>query len=375
MDKIEKRIEDAYSKLGLREPFIAAVMTRIPRVVDPKTPTAATDGTVVKFGPDFVEKLDNAELFGLVLHEALHVVLMHMWRRGDRDSSLWNYANDAIINAYILSRGYSLPAGGVHVGWVTESMDSETVYKRLKKDEEENKAAGGGKPKYDAGGFDGKGDISDAPNEATKSDLEATIAAAAQMAKDCGHTSGLIESILKSVGKPSIDWRDELRALLTSAAANDYTYRRPSRRFISQGLYMPSLHSDALGGLLIAIDSSGSMSQKELSQIAAEVEQIKEDMNPEFIEVVYCDTQVKNTQRFDREDTVELKCTGGGGTRFRPVFDYLANMADKVEGLVYFTDMEGNLDECVEPECPVIWANTQYRVRSAPFGVVANVQV
>ena len=370
MDKIEKRIEDAYSKLGLKEPFIAAVMTRIPRRIDKTIPTAGTDGTVVLFNPDFVEKLDNAELFGLVLHEALHVVLMHMWRRGDRVMRLWNYANDAIINAYILSRGYSLPAGGVHVRWVTESMGSETVYARLKKDEEE-----AGEPKYDAGGFDGEGDISDAPNEATKSDLEATIAAAAQMAKDCGHTSGLIESILKSVGKPSIDWRDELRALLTSAAANDYSYRRPSRWFISQGLYLPSLHSDALGGLLIAIDSSGSMSQKELAQIAAEVEQIKADMNPEFIEVVYCDTQVKNTQRFDREDTVELKCTGGGGTRFRPVFDYLANMTDKVEGLVYFTDMEGNLDECVEPECPVIWANTQYRVRSAPFGVVANVQV
>jgi predicted metal-dependent peptidase len=206
MDKIEKRIEDAYSKLGLKEPFIAAVMTRIPRRIDKTIPTAGTDGTVVLFNPDFVEKLDNAELFGLVLHEALHVVLMHMWRRGDRVMRLWNYANDAIINAYILSRGYSLPAGGVHVRWVTESMGSETVYARLKKDEEE-----AGEPKYDAGGFDGEGDISDAPNEATKSDLEATIVAAAQMAKDCGHTSGLIESILKSAGKPSI-CADQLKA-------------------------------------------------------------------------------------------------------------------------------------------------------------------
>jgi len=370
METTEKRIENAYSKLGLKEPFIAAVMTRVPRKIDDTVPTAGTDGTVVLFNPDFVDKCTNPELFGLVLHEALHVVLMHMWRRGDREMRLWNYANDAIINAYIRSRGYSLPAGGVHVRWVTEGMDSETVYKRLKKDEEE-----AGEPQYDSGGFDGEGDISDAPTEATKSDLEATIAAAAQMAKDCGHGSGIIDNILKSVGKPSVDWRDELRALMTSAAASDYTYRRPSRRFIGQGLYLPSLHSEALGGILVGIDSSASMSQKELSQIATEVQQICEDLTPEFVEVVYCDTKIMHTQRFEQGDDIELRCKGGGGTRFKPVFDRLQDTDAHIQGLIYFTDMEGDMSECDEPPCPVIWANTGAREYTAPFGVVTNVQV
>ena len=174
---MSEQLEIAYSKLGLKEPFIAAVMTRIKREVSDKVPTAGTDGACVWYNPDFIADLTPAELFGLVLHESLHVVLMHMWRRGSRDMRLWNYANDAIINAYIRSRGYSLPSGGVYVDWVKDDMDSEYVYRQLKKEEEEE-----GEEKFDSGGFDGEGDITDAPDDATKADLESTIAASAQMA-------------------------------------------------------------------------------------------------------------------------------------------------------------------------------------------------
>ena len=53
------RLDTAYSKLGLREPFIAAVMTRIKREVSDEVSTAATDGTRVIYNPDFIEKQSN----------------------------------------------------------------------------------------------------------------------------------------------------------------------------------------------------------------------------------------------------------------------------------------------------------------------------
>ena len=119
----QERIDLAYSKLGLREPFIAAVMTRVKREINnTKVTTAGTN------------KQNDEQVFGLVLHESCHVVLMHMWRREGRDPSLWNYANDAIINAYIRSRGYSLPDNGVDVRWVRDEHSSEYVYEKLKKD-------------------------------------------------------------------------------------------------------------------------------------------------------------------------------------------------------------------------------------------------
>lgn len=388
------RIELAYTKLGLREPFIAAVMTRVKREVSDTVPTAATNGTWCRYNPDFCAKWSDEQLFGLVLHESCHVVLMHMWRREGRDASLWNVANDAIINAYIKARGYQLPDGGVHIGWVQETNSSEQVYEKLKqqqqKDQQEAKQKGGkgqGQPgqgdeqsddtageQQDAGGFDGTGDLVDADDEATATDMEATIAAAAATARECGQSSSMIDRVLEKLGAPKVRWQDVLRSMITEASASDYTYQRPNRRFIGAGLYMPSLHSqDQMGGLVVGFDTSGSITQNDANRIARELNAITDDLRPEFVEVVYCTDRVTGTQRFDRDDTVVLKPKGSGGTRFKPVFDHVASMDDRVIGLVYFSDLEGDLDEIPQPEYPVIWANIGPREYNTPFGTAVMV--
>lgn len=377
---IEKRLETAYSKLSLKEPFIAAVMSKVERKICPTTcPTAGTDGKTAWYNPEFIEPLTARELFGLVLHESLHVVLMHMWRRGDRDPSIWNRANDAIINAYILKSGYALPSGGVHIDWVTDDMDSEYVYNKLKQNDDsesnDSEQGDGEEGQADAGGFDGTGDLIDAPTEASVSDIEATIAASARMAKECGHGSSIVDKVLSKLGQSKKDWRTELRAMMTSSSQADYSYRRPSRRFIGQGIYLPSLYSEGLGGILFGIDISGSMTDDELNQINAEITQIADDLQPEFVEVVYCNTDVRSTQRFERGEEVELSCSWGGGTRFKPVFDYLENMEQRPVGMIYFSDLCGDLNECKEPDIPVIWANTSTYKTEVPFGVLTTVEI
>lgn len=386
VNAIQEKIDLTYSKLGIREPFVAAVMTRVKREITDVISTAATDGKRVLYNPEFVDNLTAEQAFGLTLHEALHIILMHMWRRGDRDPKLWNIANDAIINAYIKNRGYSLPEGAVFIRWVRDDMDSEYVYRRLKQeqdddggdnggdgdDDDDNDGGGSGR---DSGGFDGKGDLMDAPDDATRADLEATIMASAQMAKDSGNGSSLIDKILKATGKSNVDWRNETRAMMTAASANDYTYRRFSRRFVGSGLYLPALYSDALGGIIVGIDVSASMSQSELNQIATELQEIVDDLRPEYVHVLYCDTNIVGEIRFELGDDIVLELKGGGGTRFKPVFDYVNEMDTIPVGIIYFTDMEGNLDECPEPSCPVIWANTSGKTYTAPFGVVTNVEI
>lgn len=385
-----ERIELAYTKLGLREPFIAAVMTRVKREVSDTVPTAATNGTWCRYNPDFCAKWSDEQLFGLVLHESCHVVLMHMWRREGRDPALWNLANDAIINAYIKARGYQLPDGGVRIGWVQETHSSEQVYEKLKQQQEKDKqnqakqqgGKGQGQPgddssegqPQDAGGFDGTGDLVDAVDDATATDMEATIAAAAATARECGQSSSLIDRILSKLGQPKVRWQDVLRSMITEASASDYTYQRPNRRFIGAGLYMPSLHAmDQMGGLVVGFDTSGSITQKDADRIATELRAIVEDLSPEFVEVVYCTDRVTGTQRFERDDPVELKPKGTGGTRFKPVFDHVASMDDRVIGMVYFTDLEGDLDEIPHPEYPVIWANIGQREYNTPFGTAVMV--
>ena len=378
MSSLQDRIDLAYSKLGLREAFIAAVMTRIKREVSDKVSTAGTNGSWVRFNPTWCEPLTDEELFGLVLHESCHVVLMHMWRRESRDPRLWNYANDAIINAYIRSRGWQLPKGGVHLKWVKEEHSSEYVYNKLK---EEQQQSGGGSGDGDGddeqdgmgGGFDGQGDLEDAQDEATRVDMEATIVAAAKMAKECGQGSSLIDRVLEHVGESKVRWQDVTRSMLTESAAADYSYLRPSRRFIGSGLYLPSLRSDALGGLAIGFDTSGSMGPRECNQIAAELQAIVDDLNPAFVEVAYCDSRVTHVERFERDEPLQLHPKGGGGTRFQPVFEHFAKTDERYCGMIFFTDMEGYLDECEEPSHPVIWADIGHSHPDAPFGTRVEV--
>jgi predicted metal-dependent peptidase len=442
-----KRVETAYNKLGIREPFVAAVMSKIKRevVVDPRIPTAATNGAWVKYNPNFTAKCSDPQLFGLVLHESLHVILMHMWRRGQRHPGLWNYANDAIINLYIRSRGYELPENGVDVKWVTEAMSSELVYKRMKDElpepPEKPEPPAGGKPCEDGegegegeeegeegddkggsgsgggdddddsaddgsgsgsgsgsggsadgsggdegpeddgipkGGWDNSGDLLDADDEASKADLEATIITAAQMAKTCGQGSALIDRILGDIGKPSVDWEDVCREMLTSSARTDFSFSRPNRRYVWQNIFMPSLLSEAVGALLIGFDVSGSMSQSEANQVAAEITAIASDLNPEFVEVVYCDTRITKVERFEQGDDVVLNVVGGGGTAFAPVFDYLAASEEQYAGMIYFTDMCARTSHLVQPDIPVIWADTSGhygKENPPPFGVVVEVKL
>ena len=378
MSNLSDRIDVAYSKLGLRESFIAAVMTRVKREVSDKVSTAGTNGTWVRFNPAFCDPLNDEELFGLVLHEACHVVMMHMWRREGRDPSLWNYANDALINAYIRSRGWQLPKGGVDLRWVREHMSSEEVYAKLKENPPPpSSGSGSGDGKGDgtpnAGGFDGKGDLEDAQDEATRVDMEATIVAAAKMAKECGQGSSMIDRILDNVGQPNVRWQDVTRSMMTESSAADYTYLRPSRRFIGSGLYMPSLRTDSLGGLAIGFDTSGSMGPKECNQIAAEIQAIVDDLQPSFVEVAYCDSSVTRVERFERDDKLELRPKGGGGTRFQPVFEHFENTGERYCGMIFFTDMEGDLAECEEPAYPVIWADIGHSHPSEPFGTRVTV--
>jgi predicted metal-dependent peptidase len=138
---------------------------------------------------------------------------------------------------------------------------------------------------------------------------------------------------------------------------------------------MPSLYSEAMGGLVVGVDTSGSIGPHELDQIAGEITAIAQDCNPDWVEVVYCDTCVGHTERFEQGEPIKLHPKGGGGTRFKPVFDYTNSINDRIAALIYFTDLEGNVDECEEPEYPVIWAVTSRRKMEVPFGTSVKVTV
>ena len=134
MQSAEQKLELAAGRLVLAMPFVATIFSSMRRELTDQVPTAATNGLSVKFNPEFVDKLTVDELIFVCAHEAMHVILLHSYRLGERNPELWNIAGDAVINAALIETPGlfgTMPKAGVLIDWVKPEHDTEWVYQKL----------------------------------------------------------------------------------------------------------------------------------------------------------------------------------------------------------------------------------------------------
>jgi predicted metal-dependent peptidase len=159
-----------------------------------------------------------------------------------------------------------------------------------------------------------------------------------------------------------------------NAARNDYSWNPPNRRYVHAGLYLPSVKNEELPEIVIAVDTSGSISQGELDQFAAEVSAVLQDFDT-LVTLVYCDAAVSGIQELSRFDLpLVLTPTGGGGTDYRPVFDLVGERSMEPACLIYLTDLEC-INYPVPPDYPVLWVSTRTGKRVPPFGEVVELSL
>lgn len=384
------------------------------------SPTMATDGTRIVYNPAFVDQLKPAELEGTLAHEVLHCTLGHHCRRSNREPRLWNEAADLAINPILIKNGFTLPQGALIDPSFT-NLSAEEIYARLLRKRGQGstaptqwggQATSGGTasngpqaaqgsgiqdwsvpaasqpganktpeiteatpdlPSMRPGGF---GEVWDATDdhghpastaEKRRREHEWSIAAeqAIRSAKACGREPGGVERPLSESRHSQQAWRAILRDFIAAVAPSDYRWTPPNRRYIASGLYLPSVERRGLGEIVIVVDTSGSIGERELEQFAGEISAISEEAQPEAIHVVYCDAAVQSVQEFRAAEPVTLEAKGGGGTDFRPAFDWVAENNIAPACLIYLTDL--CCDSFPEtPYYPVLWA-TESR-RTAPFG-------
>lgn len=190
-----------------------------------------------------------------------------------------------------------------------------------------------------------------------EAELDGKIASAAQAAKGQGKLPAGLERMLVEALKPKIDWKDRLRKFVAKTIPSDFTWMRPSRRSMANGIYMPSVVKNGCGKLLVIIDTSGSIGNEELAQYWGEVTAIFEDCNPEQLVVMYCDAAVAGTDYFSFGETPVLRPRGGGGTDFRPPFRKVNKDGIQIQAAIYLTDGYGSFPE-KEPPYPVLWVIT-----------------
>jgi predicted metal-dependent peptidase len=181
---------------------------------------------------------------------------------------------------------------------------------------------------------------------------------AAFYAKAMGNDNELANQVIQS-NAPKTGWQLKLSNFVSGVLdKDDYTWARCNRRYVNQGVYLPTLGGTKPPKLMaLAIDTSGSINEEQLKKFAEEMSGILAQ-HPHLKFLTYaCNTRIQWRERLSAQDVpLKLKCTAGGGTRYSPVFEDIENEDEPVAGLIYFTDMQCR-DYGPEPAYPVVFLN------------------
>lgn len=361
------KITKARANLIMMHPFFGTLALRLKMVEDNTVKTSVTDGITIRYNSKYVDDMPMSKVQGMLAHSVMHPAFLHHTRRGGRDAKKWNKACDYSINTILKNAKFDLPEGTFEDPKYN-GMTAEHIYNMLPIEEDDDKTKNG--DGGDGGGSSddpgGDGGVTDSPSSqnagaskskegAEETEWKIAVAQAAHVAKQNGKLPGDIERMIEELFQPVILWKDILRRFMTEKCNDDFSWTRGNRRFLAQGLYLPTRQSDnAMGEVVVCIDTSGSIGEKELNEFSAEIKGIIEETNPSEVIVMYCDSRVAHVDRFPQGSEVMFAAHGGGGTDFRPPFKWLENKQIVPKVFVYLTDGYGNFPE-EELPYPVMW--------------------
>jgi len=410
-EAIETKLAAARTRLILDKPFLGALVLRLPmkQAQADWCKTTATDAKTFYYNHDYIDALSLEQTQYVLAHEALHCALSHFSRRQHRLKHRWDLACDLAVNPLLMGDGMTPPPDTLYnsdyEGMTAEEIypsiddldDRETpdhhIYDENETDDNDDSDKGdkggfGGnkpkdeneKPKEEKGGG-GEQSRTDQQNqsqgneaeidpntggspqpppltESEKSDLsvqwQQRLAGAAQQAMQAGKMGGAMARLVDHLLQPQLPWRMLLARYMTAVARDDYSFQRPSRR--EGSAILPSLRSSQVD-LCVVVDTSGSISDHEVSEFVSEIDAIKGQMRAR-INLIACDDHVSEHAPwlFEPWDTfaVPENMSGGGATDFRPAFTFADEQGKAPDLLIYFTDAEGLFPE-YQPAFPVIW--------------------
>ena len=321
--RAELALTRARAELLLGHPFFGSMALRLDFVRDENCADLWTDGVTLGFNPRALSGRDEHEIAAMLAHAILHLACEHHLRRGGRDPGLWNRACDLAINGLLKDAGFTLPEGypvdKAQSGKPAEAVYA-ALLKNL--DEKGDGLGGGGdatprefggdaagtqdkgapvqasqaRPSSSAPGGDGQGEdrrkaqasgagqgqgasggedaplagevrdhpgLSGDPSPSMRNDLAAKlrqdVSQSLRASADMGDLPAGLIRLLGELSSPCLDWAELLRRFVLERAVNDYSWSPPSRRHAHAGLCLPSPRAMALGDVILAVDTSGSV--------------------------------------------------------------------------------------------------------------------
>lgn len=386
-DKMTK----AKIQLLLHQPFFATLLMPMVFQEDTSIKQAATDGTAIKYNPEYINGLSVDEIKGLLCSGIMKVANLHHLRRNGRDSDTWQKASEFSVNPIVTNSGLLLPKDSL-ISDEYKDLAAEQIFTMLPAPKPKDKP-GNGQQGQQAGpqgqdspepgtGDNGPMQVQDGPEktQAARDEQAAKIkqrvAQAAHVAAMAGKLPGDIAEMVEELLTPVINWKEVLARFITDISRNDYSFKKPNPRFIQSGFYLPSLYNEEPGKIIFIVDSSWSIyaNKNLLNQFAGELQDVANTLKTTIL-LIYVDTEVQGTQEIEPDEQIKLEVKGGGGTKFSPGFDYIEEHGLDPKAIVYLTDGECHEYPKEEPTAPVLWAKYgNYKGFNPPFGEIVPIQ-
>jgi predicted metal-dependent peptidase len=365
------QLTEAMSNLIAQHPFFASYLFNTMKVeYKPDTETAATNGVTIYVGDWFLQRPVRERVFVLA-HEILHAVLDHLPRAkkyADRGFGMdlkpfsrprSNLAMDAVINAALVaSQIGDMPAGCVYRGSADADRTWDDVYLEMEEP-----------PEQDPDGGQGRLDehMAPDPNGPSEAEQKQAVAQARNAAQAAGKLSAGLSRLVGEILEPKLPWRQLLRDFVVSHAGKDEaSWRRLNRRrlVLPPSIPFPGRDGCQLNCIVLAVDTSGSISPETLTSFMGEIRSILEEVRPRETHVLWWDTAAKHVLIEEPEDLASQEAYGGGGTNWDCVPRTIQAMDLEPDCVVTLTD--GDVMTCyTDTPWPHLTVTTH---REMPFG-------
>lgn len=392
------RLIQARVAMLIKHDFWGKMATRMRLInADAWCGTLATDGKNFYYNSEFVLSLGSIDkvIFGFA-HEVLHCIYDHIPRTGDRNRKLSNIAQDYVINADLVHYSVGKAIDEVDIiydkkyfNWSFEAVYDELYEKADKIDIDElfeqlldDHLEAGPDGETDGDGGDEDGDVSKRrprltreQKEAIKDEIREAVLQAAQ-SSGAGNLPGGIQRIVNNLTNPKMDWRSLINMKIPSLSKNDYSYQRFNKKYMQSGIIVPGLNREEAIDVCIAIDTSGSISQKILEEQLSEVVGLM-NMYEEFtIRIWQFDTGIYGYAEFTKDTAVDIlnyEVKGGGGTDFDANWKFMKQEGIEPQMFIMFTDGEPWDSWGDEHYCDTLFIiNNKYNKEIVPpFGTYA----
>lgn len=408
MFKLSAKDKLIRARVGLNKshPFFARMTMTLIFVEDKKCPTMGVNKYgMLYYNPEFVESLTSDELMGVLCHEVCHCMMEHMTRGEKKDHKIYNVAGDLVINDMILQNGMKLPKKALlpstnHTYKIPlqdgkelkitdiNKKGADTIYAEIKNavgKQKGNNSGGGdmrqGHDQHRYGDNSGKNNNNVKHRDADY--WKGKVVESAMASKMAGKEPAGMERLIDNLLNPKMSWQQLLQRFVRNRIPYDFTWRRPSKKFYSTGVYLPKTTKEGVK-IALLIDTSGSVSKEDLEKVFSEMKGIVTSVAGLEMNVYFHDTKMYEGEKLTNPSITDvhkaiLDSKGGGGTDFSVAYKYLEENEKDLDMVVHFTDGCDRFPKSFKHELLICisgrWAKTIKEVKKeCPYATVIEVK-